>query len=362
MVIYLNRVINIRHLVVAAFFSSLISSCQHSGEDFEIEQISPLPSLKKQDEKDGLISFGSYSVFVSSGDETIEAIANKLGIDYNYLSKYNGMSYFFKPEKGTILALPLDYELKPLNQSSFNVEETKKVIEETNKKDITSNDTIENNLIHVVRENETIFTIARFYKISVKSIIKRNDLSSDFQLYDGQKLKIPLPKSPDKANQTQLSALVDFKDNAVFNSPIRPDINVKSTTTVNEDISDDPLLKLNLFRPMSGEIINGFNISSTGLRNEGIDIKGSEEASVYSVHNGTIVLVSTSAGKRLNVVIIKHDEEFLSIYAGLQRVEYQKGSKVEKGWKIGTVNEVNNTLHFELRRGNTPLDPEAYLK
>ena len=361
MVIYLNRVINIRHLVVAAFFCSLISSCQHSGKDFEIEKISPLSTLQKQDEKEGLISFGSYSVFVSSGNETIEEIANKLGIDYNYLSKYNGMSYFFKPEKGTILALPLDYELKTLNQTSFNVEETKKVIEETNK-NVTSNDPIETNLIHVVKKNETIFTIARFYKISVKSIIKRNDLSSDFQLYDGQKLKIPLPKSPDNANQTQLSALVDFKDTTVFNSPLRPDISVKSTTTPNDNISDDPILKLNLFRPMSGEIINGFNISSTGLRNEGIDIKGSEGASVYSIHNGTIVLVSTSAGKRLNVVIIKHDEEFLSIYAGLQRVEYQKGKKVKKGWKIGTVNEVNNTLHFELRRGNTPLDPEAYLK
>ncbi len=113
---------------------------------------------------------------------------------------------------------------------------------------------------------------------------------------------------------------------------------------------------------MSGEVINGFNISSTGVRNEGIDIKGSEGASVYSIHNGTVVLVSTSAGKRLNVVIIKHDEEFLSIYAGLQMVEYQKGRKVEKGWKIGTVNGVNNTLHFELRRGNAPLDPEVYLK
>ena len=361
MAVYLKRVVNIKYLVVAAFFCSFVSSCQHSGNHFEIEKISPLPTLPKQNEKEGLISFDSYSVFVSSGNETVEEIANKLGIDYNYLSKYNGMSYFFKPEKGTILALPIGYELKTLNQTSFNVAETKKVIEETNK-NVTKNDPIENNLIHVVKKNETIFTIARFYKISVKSIIKRNDLSSDFQLYDGQKLKIPLPRSPDKANQTQLSALVDFKDTTVFNSPLRPDINVKSTTTVNDDISKDPILKLNLFRPMSGEVINGFNISSTGVRNEGIDIKGSEGASVYSIHNGTVVLVSTSAGKRLNVVIIKHDEEFLSIYAGLQRVEYQKGQKVEKGWKIGTVNEVNNTLHFELRRGNTPLDPEAYLK
>ncbi len=360
MVIFLKRVFKIKHLLIAAFFCSVTISCQHSDNNFEIEKISPLPTLQKQNEKEGLISFGSYSVFVSSGNESIKEIAKKLGIDYNYLSKYNGMSYFFKPEKGTILALPLDYESKKLNRTSFNVEDTKKVIEETNK-ELAENDAIENNLIHVVNKNETIYTIARFYKVSVKSVIKRNDLSSDLQLYDGQKLKIPLPISSDKAKQTQLSALVDFKDTVIFNSPPRPDINVKSTSTT-DDISDDPILKLNLFRPMSGEIISGFNISSTGLRNEGIDIKGSEGANVYAVHNGTVVLVSTSAGKRLNVVIIKHEEEFLSIYAGLQRVEYQKGSKVDKGWRIGSVNEINNTLHFELRRGNTPLDPEAYLK
>ncbi len=360
MVIFLKRVFKIKHLLIAAFFCSLTTSCQHSDNNFEIEKISPLPTLQKQNEKEGLISFGSYSVFVSSGNESIQEIANKLGINYNYLSEYNGMSYFFKPEKGTILAIPLGYESKKLNQPSFNVEDTKKVIRETNK-NFTGNDTIENNLIHVVKKNETIYTIARFYKISVKSIIKRNDLSSDFQLYDGQKLKIPLPISSDKAKQTQLSALVDFKDTVIFNSPPRPDIKVKSAFT-NDDALDDPILKLNLFRPMSGEIISRFNVSSTGLRNEGIDIQGSKGASIYAIHNGTVVLVSTSAGKRLNVVIIKHDEEFLSIYAGLQRVEYQKGNMVKKGWRIGSVNEVNNILHFELRRGNTPLDPEKYLK
>ena len=118
MAVYLKRVVNIKYLVVAAFICSLISSCQHSGNHFEIEKISPLPTLPKQNEKEGLISFGSYSVFVSSGNETVEEIANKLGIDYNYLSKYNGMSYFFKPEKGTILALPIDYELKKQNQAT----------------------------------------------------------------------------------------------------------------------------------------------------------------------------------------------------------------------------------------------------
>ena len=87
----------------------------------------------------------------------------------------------------------------------------------------------------------------------------------------------------------------------------------------------------------------------------------SRVSKVYLADDGTVMLVSKSAGEKLIVMIIKHQNSILTIYAGLSSVGFKKGDTVKKGSKIGTVNEINNILHFEIRKGNKPLNPEDVL-
>lgn len=349
--------------IILALTIILFCSCQSNDETIGFEKIDNMLSPEREN-KFGLVSFGNYSVYISSGNKTVKEIAGKIGIPFTILSDYNGMSFFFKPEKGTILALPIDYNYRLELKDNFNVEETKELLDELDGTNLNLKNT-RNYLIHIVKKDETIFKIARIYKLSVKSIAERNNLSSDFQISTDQRLKIPIYLTDTKEPNGKLSALVDFKEESIIQTPRRPERNFTEYSIKNESKiyteEKDLTKELDFIPPIIGQIIKKFNISSSGIRNEGVDIRANRNSPIYAAMKGTIMLVSKSAGEKLNVVIIRHEANLLSIYAGLQDPNIKKGDLVEKGSKLGVVNDINNTLHFELRQGNTPINPESYI-
>ena len=339
-------------------------SCQNNNNDLRTSNDVNSSNINIMEGQSGLVSFGSYSVFIAQGDKTVAEIAKFLGINKNILSEYNGMSDFFKPENGTVLALPLSYNMPKSSIPSFNFNNDEKNTDKEIEKNFS--DKLDDDLIHIVKRNETVFKISRVYNISVQSIVERNNLPSDFQIYEDQRLKIPIYRQSAE-EEKELSALIDFQDTSVLKSPERPsDTLTKENNQISLEESpsatkQSSFKEFNFFSPMIGDIVKKFNISNNGIRNEGIDIKSNPDSPVYSIYDGIVMLVSKSSGDKLNVLIIKHDGDLLSIYAGLKSVQYQKGERVKKGWRIGLVNDVNNILHFELRKGNTPLDPETFL-
>ena len=343
----------------------LVASCQKAENSFEVE-IEPVDfKNQKISESFGLINFESYSIYVASGNKTVKEIAATLGIDHEYLSKYNGMSHFFKPETGTILALPNDFIPDNSIKKSFDIEATQKIISGRNE-GIQEEQDQDSILIHTVSKDETIFKIARTYNISVKAISERNNLTSEFLVYPGQKLKIPIFQDAYREKSNNLSAAINFKDENSFKSPHRPKFSSESKNTQNNSDLDSSLNsqkanQMKLFLPVLGKIVKEFNLSAGNVRNEGIDIKAKKGSFVYSADDGVVMLVSKSAGEKLSVVIIKHHSNILTIYAGLSSVDNKKGDTVKQGQKIGTVNEINNVLHFEIRKGNKPLNPRDFL-
>ncbi len=346
-------------LVCATLY--LLGSCQKAENNIDVKVDFLESENQNISENFGLVNFGSYSVYIASGNKTVKEIANDLGINYKYLSNYNGMSHFFKPENGTILAIPSDFKLENITDKNFDIEKTQKIIS-SNEQNRKAEKNIDSFLIHTVKQDETVFKIARSYKISVKAISDRNNLTSEFLIYPGQELKIPIFADTSSDKNDNFSAAINFKDEASFNSPKRPKVSSElygaSSTSVSNSFSNLHQEKqVGLFPPVVGEIVKSFNLSAGSIRNEGIDIKVKKGAFVYSADDGMVMLVSKSAGEKLRVVIIKHQNNILTIYAGLSSVDYKKGDAIKKGAKIGKVNEINNILHFEIRKGNKPLDP-----
>lgn len=113
--------------------------------------------------------------------------------------------------------------------------------------------------------------------------------------------------------------------------------------------------------PFNGKVIRRFSPSST---QQGIDILGSRGQAVTVSAPGEVVYVGNSLKGYGNLVIIKHNDNFLSAYAHNQKILVSEGQMVSYGEVIGAVgtnNRRENALHFQIRRNGKPVNPLSYL-
>lgn len=112
--------------------------------------------------------------------------------------------------------------------------------------------------------------------------------------------------------------------------------------------------------PAAGKVIGSFNDAS----NKGVDIAGNIGDAVLAAGAGEVKYVGSSLRGYGNLVIIKHDNTFLSAYAHNQEILVKEGQQVKKGQKIATLGNSDADrpkLHFEIRRQGKPVDPLKYL-
>lgn len=112
--------------------------------------------------------------------------------------------------------------------------------------------------------------------------------------------------------------------------------------------------------PAAGKVIASFNDSS----NKGIDLAGNIGDDVVAASGGEVKYVGSSLRGYGNLVIIKHDNNYSSVYAHNQEILVKENQQVRKGQKIATLGKSDTDrpkLHFEIRRQGKPVDPLKYL-
>lgn len=118
--------------------------------------------------------------------------------------------------------------------------------------------------------------------------------------------------------------------------------------------------------PVQGKVIRGYGAGKGQNKNDGINIQAPLGTPVQASNNGRVAHTGNQIGGFGNVVLIKHDNGYMSVYAHLDEVSVARGDVVKIGQKIGTVGKSGNAkqtqLHFEIRKGTTPLNPENLLK
>lgn len=117
--------------------------------------------------------------------------------------------------------------------------------------------------------------------------------------------------------------------------------------------------------PTVGKIARGFNPQSNEGGNKGIDIKGEFGAPVRSVASGQVVYCGNGLPGYGNLVIIKHNTEYLTLYGYNSQLMVKEGDYVKAGKpiaKIGRTNNGSTLLHFEVRRFGKPINPLNYLR
>ncbi len=113
--------------------------------------------------------------------------------------------------------------------------------------------------------------------------------------------------------------------------------------------------------PARGRIIQGFKSGG----NDGIDISVPSGTSVRAAESGVVVYSGDGLKGYGNLVLIKHPNGYVTAYANNGELDVKRGEQVKRGQiiaKSGDTGNVNSPqLHFELRKGSTPVDPTSYL-
>jgi murein DD-endopeptidase MepM/ murein hydrolase activator NlpD len=117
--------------------------------------------------------------------------------------------------------------------------------------------------------------------------------------------------------------------------------------------------------PVEGRIIAPFGPQPGGLSNDGINIAAPRGAPVRAADHGVVVYAGNELRGFGNMLLIRHEGGWLTAYAHLATMSVFRGAKVERGQPIGTVGMTGNVtspqLHFEIRQGKQPVDPEKQI-
>jgi lipoprotein NlpD len=213
---------------------------------------------------------------------------------------------------------------------------------------------------YTVKQGDTLIRVGLDHGQNWRDIARWNQLDRPSQIEVGQVLRVvpPINTAP-VATATPVPAIGTAAPTAVA-APVAatPPTPAKATP----DIATKPISEeLNWIWPTaSNAVIAGFD----EVKNKGLDIAGKLGDAVLATADGKVVYAGSGLRGYGNLVIIKHNETFLSAYAHNQTLLVKEDQTVTKGQKIAEMGQSDADkvkLHFEIRRQGKPVDPAQYL-
>jgi lipoprotein NlpD len=210
---------------------------------------------------------------------------------------------------------------------------------------------------HVVKRGETLYSIAWRYGIDYRSIARTNNIGAPYRIQHGQKLdltsssgasKKSLVKKPDTTSTSRSAPQVAAK---------------KALSNVTNRVSTALGIASEDWRwPSKGRLIKGF--SKKGQVNKGIDIGGNLGDAVTCARGGRVVYAGSGLTGYGKLIIVKHDQNYLSAYAHSSKILVTEGDVVRAGQKIAEMGASGTNrimLHFEIRKDGKPMNPQKLL-
>ena len=194
---------------------------------------------------------------------------------------------------------------------------------------------------HIVRKGETLFSIAWRYGKSTKDIARWNRLGDGSLIYPGQVLR--LYGSTSGSGRTTTTASTPNRQSKPLPS-----------------IPSQPAPKW--LWPTKGKINVNFGAKpGTGT---GVLINGKAGQPIYAAASGRVVYAGSGLIGYGKLIILKHNDTYLSAYGYSASLLAKEGDQIKKGQKIAIMGEGPERkprLHFEIRRNGEPVDPRRYL-
>jgi len=226
---------------------------------------------------------------------------------------------------------------------------------------------------HTVKPGETLFSIGRAYNQNPYAIAEYNRLPQPYTLSAGQQLRIPGQSAtqtalvPPAASQQQNAAQLPAQQQAkvepipqVAQAPAQ-----QQAPAPQQQAAAEEQVATTFRWPVKGRVISTYGQKPNGMRNEGINISVPEGTSIRAAESGVVAYAGNELKGYGNLVLIRHDNGWVTAYAHGKELLVKRGDTVRRGDVIAKAGQTGSVtspqLHFELRKGASAVDPMKYL-
>ncbi len=307
------------------------------------------------------------TVTVQSGD-TLYAISTRYNVSVDAIKSANGLTNnTIRP--GQVLYLSGNGNAAPINSNS-------------EPQPVASSDNTDST--YVVQSGDTLSAISRRTRVSIGELKKINNIKDPRRLRPGQTLLLTSAYEPASPSSTPSGRIINSPSTQQLETSGTPIVlngqsqsqqrivNAAPSSTETNDTRIVPNQKrdetdsaLNFRWPITGRIIRGFGRRSDGTNNDGIKIAAPLGTDIKASENGEVAYAGNELQGYGNLILIRHANGYVSVYAHADRILANRGDNVRRGQviaKVGKTGAVQQPqLHFELRQGAKPVDPIPYL-
>ena len=246
---------------------------------------------------------------------------------------------------------------------------------------------------YVVQKGDTLYSIAFRYGKDFKALARANGIGSHYRIYPGQKIRLTEALAPSASSRSTKSSTTVSRKKTIEPKPIadnqtsqssKPSLSTKpalstkrvqpaKSTTAGESVAQAKTpqpkppakqapLQVTWQWPAKGAVIARFR--EKGKVNKGLNIAAKRGESVFAAASGSVVYAGSGLLGYGNLIIINHNQQYLSAYAHNSKIFVKEKDKVDGGEKIaeaGNSGKTRTMLHFEIRKDGKPVNPLLYL-
>ncbi|HLR17607.1 MAG TPA: peptidoglycan DD-metalloendopeptidase family protein [Alcanivoracaceae bacterium] len=215
---------------------------------------------------------------------------------------------------------------------------------------------------HTVREGETLYSIAWRYGWDYRQLARANNIGLPYTIYPGQKIRFdgkaaaapvvatrPAPKrTPQQPSRPAATPTPKASAPTKTSPPVAP-----AKPSITSDVA--------WHWPVPGQVVQRF---STSKDRRGLLLAGKQGDPVYAAAAGTVVYRGSGLTGYGNLLIIKHNDRWLSAYGHNDTLLVKEGQQVKARERIATMGATGTSsvgLHFEVRRDGQAVNPEQVL-
>ncbi|EJN13493.1 metalloendopeptidase-like membrane protein [Bradyrhizobium sp. YR681] len=238
---------------------------------------------------------------------------------------------------------------------------------------------------HFVNHGDTLASIARKNHISSAELARANGLDPSAKLKLGTRLTVPGARTAAVAAPAPVAAApvagtlqpvaaapAPATKMAAVAAPVQSARLAQATTNVEEKTAEAPAKAaettsaLPTFRwPVRGKVVTSYGAKTNGKSNDGINLAVPEGTPVKAAEDGVVAYSGNELKGYGNLVLVRHSNGYVTAYAHASELLVKRGDTIKRGQviaKSGQSGEVASPqLHFEIRKGSSPVDPLQFL-
>ncbi|HEY7457515.1 MAG TPA: peptidoglycan DD-metalloendopeptidase family protein [Xanthobacteraceae bacterium] len=305
---------------------------------------------------------GGTAVTLQQG-ETVEIIARRYGVPTWAILRANNFADASRIQPGTRLVIPT-YQAPSSGMANTQPAPAPQPVSASTPAPARSGK------VHVVHSGETLYSLGRRYGVSHTSIAQANGISDQASLRVGQRLNIPGTSTgtasrggPAPSQRAEAPAPAQVPTPVANPAPQK----AATVTPVEEGPEDTKSLGGSpQFRwPVRGKVISGYGPKTNGQHNDGINLSVPEGTEIKAAENGVVAYAGNELKGYGNLVLLRHADGWMTAYAHNSQLLVKRGDQIRRGQTIARAGQTGGVsspqVHFEIRKGSTPVDPTQYL-